>query len=588
MSDIPSLWNSAHRKEALDLLVSLWPMLSDNDQAILSSALVSGPPARLNPNLPEAEREASRDRRVFDRIAAMEHAGHTLSGSLVAERDRLVERYPNWQWGGEQSHFGVYTQVRWGSGSDYTVEALLEISDEELQDLLLAESEDRDGLLDAWRQFASRETRRTLSILSEIGSASIDHADFWSDALWGLRDATKDSEQIQAVLALIANIDSAMLRTPRVSSAASNLLEAIASNQTLQDSEGPEFWRVFDLVTTAASFDPSNADQPGHDDWVSLSINRSLGTLATTFLGVLFSRRLLVGAGIPEDLVGRLNVLLSPEEISHRPARVIAASRLSYLFAVDPDWSHTQLLPSFDWMRDEEEAVASWQGFSWQPRFDPLLWQAIKHSFLASFTTDRISRLGEQAAGSMAQLLAVVVVELGMAELPRNMGRAALAVLGPQERSEALSWIAAHMQRPIENEDSRSADSIWHDNVSPWLRRSWPLGPDARSASESRHLAEIAIATQAHFESAVHQIVPLVVPSDAGLPLEQLANTNHPEQHPAATLDLVTAILDPNQLMFVRDALRAILGRIQNRHPSMIEDHRYRHWNDRLRVHMAY
>lgn len=588
MSDIPPLWNTALRKEALDLLVSLWPMLADDDRAALSAALVSGPPANLNANRPEAEPEASRDRRIFDRISAIEHAGHSLSDSLAAERDRLVQRYPNWRWGGEQSHFGIYTQVRWGNGSGYTVEALLETSDAELRHLLFAEIEDRDGLLDAWRQFSARETRRALALLNEIGSSSIDHADIWSDALWGLRDATRDTEHIQALLALISNISAELLHAPRVSSAASNLLQAIASNQALQDSESPEFWQAFDLIMTAASLDPSNADRPGHDDWVSLSINRSLGTLATTFLDVLFSRRLLVGAGIPTDLIGRLNTLLSPEELSHRPARVIAASRLSYLFAVDPDWSHTQLLPSFDWMRDEEEAVAAWQGFSWQPRFDPLLWQAIKHSFLASFTADRIARLGLQSAGAMAQLLAVVVVELGTTELPRSMGRAALAVLGPQERSEALSWIAAHMQRPTENEDSRSADSIWHDNVSPWLRRSWPLGPDARSASESQHLAEIAIATQAHFESAVHQIVPFVVPSGAALPLEQLINTSHPEQYPAATLDLVTAILDQSHLIFVRDELRAILDRIENRHPSMVEDHRYRHWNEQLRAHQTY
>jgi hypothetical protein len=585
MPSMPALWNAAHRKEVFDLLVSLWPTLDANDQAVLSTAIVVGPPAELIATLPEEGREASRDRRIFDRIAAITHAGHALTDILDAERARLAERYPNWQWAGERSHFAMYTQVRWGNGSDHTPEALMDRSDDELRALLLSEEADREDVLDAWRQFSARETNRTLLILDSIGSANTAHAEIWSDALWGLREAAKDVDKRPVLLDLIARVNPILLSVPRVSSAASNLLEVAASDKASSEVDTNQFWHAFDLVVAAAAQDASNADRPDQGDWVSLAINRSLGTLATTLLSVLFSRRLLVGAGIPADLLARFIALLSLNNHAHRPARVIAASRLSYLFAVDPEFSQSHLLPSFDWASDEEEATAVWQGFAWQPRFDPLLWQAIKPNFLASFTTERVALLGDQSAGALAQLLAVVVVELGVDELPRNTSRAALAALGPDQRSEALSWIAAHMQRPTENDDARSADSIWHDSVSPWLRHSWPLGPYARSASESQNLAEIAITTDARFEEAVHQVAPLITPSYAGLALEQLAQSDHPARHPDATLELVTAILDPNDLVFVHDALRGILDRIREQYPTMIDDHRYRQWSDRLRAH---
>jgi hypothetical protein len=584
MSNPSALWNSAHRKEALDLLVALWPTLDSTDQAVLSTAIVAGPPADLMGAFPEEGREASRDRRIFERIAAITHVGYTLTDVLDAERARLKEKYPNWEWNGERSHFAFYTQVRWGNGSDYTPESLIEMPDEELRALLLAPDAGDEGVLDAWRQFAARETTRTIALLEDIGSANIAYAEIWSEALWGLREAFNDTAKRPVLLDLIARMDATLLRVPRVSSAGANLLEVAASGDASADADTAQFWQVFDLVLDAATQDSSNADRPNQDDWVTLAINRSLGTLTTAFLGVLFSRRLVVGAGIPEDLIARITGLLSPNARAHRPARVIAASRLSYLFAVDPKWTQSHLLPSFDWARGEEEATAAWQGFAWQPRFDPLLWKAIKPAFLASFTSERVALLGSYASGAMAQLLAVVVVELGVEEVMRQNSRAAIAALGSEQRSEALSWIAAYLQRPVEDDDARKPDDIWHTRISPWLRSSWPVGDHVRSASESHHLAEIAIATNDRFEDAVRQLAPLITPSDAGLALEQLALSDHPSRHPDASLDLLTAMLDPGHLIFSVDKVSGIIERIRERDPNFVLDHRYLAWSDRLRA----
>ena len=148
----------------------------------------------------------------------------------------------------------------------------------------------------------------------------------------------------------------------------------------------------------------SNSDDPTEGEWVSLAINRSMGRLATAFFDALFGRELRVGSGIPEDLKPRLERLVSPGERRNRPARVIAASRLSYLFAVDPGWAHTWLLPSFDWA-DELEALAVWQGYAWQPRLQESLWRSLKPHFLDAFAPERLQRLGDMGQNSLAEML---------------------------------------------------------------------------------------------------------------------------------------------------------------------------------------
>ncbi|MEC3947636.1 hypothetical protein [Sphingobium sp. HWE2-09] len=98
-----------------------------------------------------------------------------------------------------------------------------------------------------------------------------------------------------------------------------------------------------------------------------------MGILAQAYFALLFARSLKVASKIPGDLRDRAERLMTPGSAIHRPARVIAASRLSYLFAVDPDWTKAWLIPSFDWAASEGEASAVWQGYTWQPRIDEKL-----------------------------------------------------------------------------------------------------------------------------------------------------------------------------------------------------------------------
>lgn len=584
MPNIPALWHPSYRKETLDLLVKIWTDLDIADRDALSKALVAGPPADTFDHISPTERMGARDRRIFDRIAAIKSTQADNLTDLLAEEDlRLSTTYPHWQaTPGERSHFGIWSESRWGNGSAYNVELLKSKEDGELVELLRDEQADRDGLLDAWRLLAGQVPRQVFRVLVLLGSADLDYADVWNYAISGLRESVKDIEIRAVSIALLIDIDDVMIRSVEVSRAAVELLESISAGDTLGVSDETPFWQAFDRTLIAAGQDPSNADRPAGDDWVSLSINRSIGTLATAFLNRLFARQLRVGAKIPIDLCNRLGALLSPASLAHRPARVVCASRLSYLFAVDPDWTKAMLLPNFSW-ENEDEAVSAWQGYAWQPHIDPLLWKELKPFFLPSFTQEHLALLGESVR-PLAQLIALIPIEFGASELPRDMARGAIRSMDAQMRGEITSWLSTYMNRAKLEQPPQDPDQLWTEKVLPWLTSYWPLDPALKDEITSRDFLSIVIATDDLFPTAWQRVEPLIVRFNADLSLEELARSPHPDRYPLAALSLLNAMLDPQDLWFVGETLSQVLGRIRVANRDIANSHIFQEWANRLRV----
>ncbi len=86
------------------------------------------------------------------------------------------------------------------------------------------------------------------------------------------------------------------------------------------------------------------------------------------------------------------------------------------------------------------EAVALWQGFAWQPRVGPELWAEISKAFLASFTEDRIAKLGD-VRRTMAQLLTLAGVEFRSDDLSAERAQAAIKTMSSAMRDAAIWWL---------------------------------------------------------------------------------------------------------------------------------------------------
>ncbi|TYB83106.1 hypothetical protein [Maritimibacter fusiformis] len=573
----------------MDLLQSTWPLLDEAGQEHLTRTILAGPPDKLLENVDEDERTRSRDRRVFDRITAIERLSNPpLTQGLANELARIRREYPEWEAPpGEQAHFVSWSETSFGPDTKYGADDLASLPEDELITVLETDDDRREGLLDAWRQFAAADSERAIKTLERIAAVKEPvRVDIWRYALWGLRD-TAASGSLDRLLRLLLKAPETLFNQPDFSQAVAEILEA-TGGAIGTDNLAQSYWRLFDKALLAASVDPSNTAEEDCDDWVHFAINCSMGHLAKGFFAALFSRELKVGDGIPHDLVERLDHLMEPTLIAHRPARVIAASRLSYLYAVDPGWVKRVLLSGFDWS-DETESFALWQGYGWNARIDPQLWAAIKPSFLDLFTPERLERFGSFRR-NMAQLLMLVGIEFGIQELPRDRVRDAIRSMSAGMRSDAVAWIADYLKQsgePVEGEDRIGAgprsDALWRDRVGPWLKRVWPADPEICSGDLSEQFAVAATATDAEFSEAVKQISPYLVRSNAFLLLHELAASDHPDQHPKSTMVLIDRLMAP-EFHWGGEPFREILERVVASEPALEEDVVYRRWDERLRL----
>jgi hypothetical protein len=231
---------------------------------------------------------------------------------------------------------------------------------------------------------------------------------------------------------------------------------------------------------------------------------------------------------------------------------------------------------------DEDEAIALWQGFLWQPRVGPELWAEICKPFFAAFTTDRMGRLGD-AEHMMAQLLMLAGVEFRREELPAEHARAAIRAMKPAMREECISWLHPFLtQEHAEDEALRGerADALWRDRVQPWLRRVWPHDRDLLTRNLAVQFALLTTATSDAFPEAVEFVYPFLIRTDIGLVVSELNHTKHPERHPEATLRLLKAIWDPHA-PWGADNFREILTKVLQSCPSLRDDpavRKYQEW----------
>lgn len=577
MVKAPALWDISARKEVYDLLVALWPHLDEDARDTLVMRIAAGPPAWMSEHLTEADRDQLNARRIFERLRIMQRSDpERPHAAMEVELARLRETYPQWDIApGDQAHFSFFSQSGWRAPDSVNDERRLEaMSASEIVEELATDQ--RDDALDDWRAMVASDWNKMIAVLRDVADRAGPDAELWTATLWGLRTKAATLTPGEDVLMLVAGMDDSLARDPSVSTAAAYLLESAASSAQFQEMPQENFWRAFDAVVQGVSQDETNSRTPDSSDWIAVAINTSMGNLALAFLNALFVRRPVVGGGIPADLRERCVHLLGNGEARHRPARVVFASRLSYLFAIDPGFTRLHLLPNFRWERDETEALAVWQGFGWQPHLDPLLWNEIKTDFLSCFQEGRINLLGK-TVGSLAQALAAAGLHFGLDDLPRQVTQGAISRMDPETRAGMLHWIVGALSRG--DDQATDPDTIWGGKVKPWIQKFWPRDPQIRSPTEARPWVEIALATNEAFEDAVATVSSFIRPGENRFVLSELAASQHLNAHPRPALRLMDAFLSPNSPSWAFDDLRDVLDGILASDPTLRNDPVFARWD---------
>lgn len=360
------------------------------------------------------------------------------------------------------------------------------------------------------------------------------------------------------------------------------LLPDIARNRDIELSA--HFWALWDRLVERAA---REEDLPQNDEWTQAATYHPAGVLAlalvTAFSRVNRKARERLGEFAP-----RFDRLLG-DGVGLCFARIVLASHLAYLHAVDPEWTTRNVVSRMDWERSEE-AAPLWQAYSFQLRISPDLWSSLNREYFQGFEGARLARIG-RARDNFVCLLAIVGIDLSPAAPLAQEMHDLLVRMEPRDRVAIARWIWMRVAflghgKPSQDEQAKlreAADEAWRRHIGPWLRSVWPTEPAAQSPGSSANFGLTAIATGDAFSEAVRSLRSMLILVDnPGTLMRSLAGSSHPDTHPRESLDLFGQTVAPDQVIDY-SGLGILLERLRRADPDLANEASFKVFENAVR-----
>jgi hypothetical protein len=559
------LWSTSIQVELFRALPELWDALRAEERTLLAEEIAEGPsPEKYQGDISEDEWSRLWDRAVWNRlIRIQQQSEENLTEAASDLLSEIAERREEWEYtGDEKEDFPIWTESGWGYETDYPAESLLDESDEDVVEILATHEQYREGLLESWREAVKQDPERALRILELLHEQECYSSGVWKSSFRGFREVEFQSRLHGGIFLLVGQLPDELIEESIHSLA---FLVESTSKENLGRAEKYvlALWdRLWAIALEAEVRDGSGP--------LSVAINHPAGKLAEALLHRLRKGELTKGGGISSNLQFRIERILEGSEEAARLGRVIVASRLSLLHFLDSGWTENKLIPRFDWssLSFSEETPFLWSGYLWSPTMPPDLWPAMKAHFLSTF--QHLDQLLEKARKSLAVLLVAIAVQDWEA-LSAEESQSCLKELDENERAEIARWIV----RRLEGADKR-AETLWTERIGPWVESAWPKGATFRSSTTSVPLAWAAMEAGDAFPEAVDVIENRVTTLDRPPSvLNRLVESEHPNSHPEASLQLLNALIDDISFRYAAEELQHCLEGISASKAALEEDQRY-------------
>ncbi|MCW0234257.1 MAG: SIR2 family protein [Ferrovibrio sp.] len=302
----------------------------------------------------------------------------------------------------------------------------------------------------------------------------------------------------------------------------------------------------------------------GTEDILTQALNSASGRLAEAATERLWALKPMPGSGFPDEVGSYLAKIVSdPHAVL---ARAYLATRLSSLFAVDPDWTSQHFLPWFN--ANSPEALQMWSAYSWAASAGPNLFSAIKNNFLAVLV--RYVELGEQRSNLVSLFISASIDAID-AMTPTEI-RTAVQKL-PEE---GLVDILGHFEQ-IMRGTTEVNSKTWREKIEPWLIAYWPKAASRNTASTSDAIVTMISRTGDAFPEAAAWAKKFLRPgSPRGL--ENLVDDEVQPEWAGALLDVVfrAANRQPhNEIYWTKRTVETALKYVRLHRPELMQDPRY-------------
>lgn len=217
------------------------------------------------------------------------------------------------------------------------------------------------------------------------------------------------------------------------------------------------------LEPVAMALEVGGIDESSREE-LTKAVNHPAGKLAQALFAMLLPKSVHYRSSLDERLKARVERNVGSSNGAGHAFLAIAASRLYLLHFADPEWAATQLIPNFDWRKDEARARASWQGYLWAPQLNQHLYARLREAFLDTFErAEHLGDLGESLCG----LLVSLALDSGDTLAKIDTGRAIRGMSSDMRSTTA--WL---LGKRLEEAEAGAAE-LARSRVLPWLS-DWP------------------------------------------------------------------------------------------------------------------
>ncbi len=283
------------------------------------------------------------------------------------------------------------------------------------------------------------------------------------------------------------------------------------------------------------------------------ALNHAAGKLAETALIRLWKYEPIAGAGLPATVRPYFDAIGGDPD--GRLGRVMLATRLHQLFAIDPDWAREHLIARLD-PRCWGAAGPLWSAYSWSRSVGPDLLQAFKEPFLEVLSGDRdMGRSRGKLTGLFMTICLEAPNELTAEEIRR--------VVGAMSEDALRTAVMSPSNRLRGSEDERAR--IWREKIAPWLQEYWPRRADKNTTEISLAMLQLLVECGDAFPDVEAWSLRYLRPVE-GHGLHRLGRNPQGGRHPDAMLDVLDEVCVDNILpVHQRHTLREILDELEGR-----------------------
>jgi hypothetical protein len=291
------------------------------------------------------------------------------------------------------------------------------------------------------------------------------------------------------------------------------------------DADEGLFFQVWQM-TWAASLQDGESSIVGDTKPVDAAINAPGGKLTEALLDRLWKRKPAEGLGLPDNLRRFFDTMGAGTSASNRYARVIFASRLVWLHAVDAEWSRDRIIARMR-IGQDPEAPALWAGYLWSPRYSLSLLHDLKPVLLEAIA--RAAHIDEAHRRSLFELFAEIAVANGSVFAESELANAFASL-----SAEGLAKCASRFERNLEAAGGKAA-ALWQETIGPIFAKYWPKTRQAVTPATSGSLARMLLATREAFPEALGTVDrhKLLGQTDASLVIHRL--TQHAAEQATAS-----------------------------------------------------